>query len=83
MAYRTFWTADGRQWEVWDVDSAAGSARLPEALPGGWLCFATDGEKRRLHPRPDAWDACSDAELEALQAKADAVRPRPARQETA
>lgn len=83
MAYRTFWTADGRQWEVWDVDTAAGSARLPQALPGGWLCFATEGEKRRLYPLPDAWDTCTDAELEALRNQAATVPPRRLREEMA
>lgn len=70
MAYRTFTTADGREWQVWDVDPALGSGRLPRTLPGGWLCFETAGEKRRLHPVPASWDGCSPSELEALRQEA-------------
>ena len=43
--------------------------RHPE-LSGGWVCFTSQGEKRRLSPPPPAWDAASDAELEALCAQA-------------
>ena len=83
MAYRTFWTADGREWQVWDVDPSWGSARLPHALSGAWLCFQTEGEKRRLHPAPACWAECSEAELQAMQARADAVQPRAGRPSTA
>jgi hypothetical protein len=43
--------------------------RHPE-LSGGWVCFRSPREKRRLSPPPPAWDAASDAELEALCAQA-------------
>ena len=43
--------------------------RHPE-LSGGWVCFACDREKLRLSPPPEQWDAASDAELEALCARA-------------
>lgn len=43
--------------------------RHPE-LSGGWVCFASASEKRRLSPPPARWDAASDAELEALCARA-------------
>lgn len=39
-------------------------------LQGGWVCFTSEREKRRLYPPPQGWDACSDAELEALCAQA-------------
>lgn len=45
--------------------------RHPE-LSGGWVCFASGGEKRRLSPPPPRWDAASDEELEALCAQAQA-----------
>jgi len=35
------------------------------AFEKGWLCFETDGEKRRLAPIPEGWDA---AEVEQLEA---------------
>jgi hypothetical protein len=45
-------------------------------LQGGWVCFTSGREKRRLYPPPQGWDACSDAELEALCAQAaDGGRP--------
>jgi hypothetical protein len=43
--------------------------RHPE-LTGGWVCFASGREKRRLSPPPARWDAASDAELETLCARA-------------
>jgi hypothetical protein len=39
-------------------------------LTGGWVCFASGREKRRLCPPPARWDAASEAELEALCAQA-------------
>jgi hypothetical protein len=76
VAYRIFTTDDGREWQVWDVDPASGSSRLPGMLPGGWLCFETSGEKRRLHPVPQCWDGCSENELEAFRLLAVPVSPR-------
>lgn len=43
--------------------------RHPE-LSGGWVCFTSEREKRRLSPPPAEWDAASEAELEALCAQA-------------
>ena len=39
-------------------------------LTGGWVCFTSGREKRRLSPPPERWDAASDEELEALCAQA-------------
>lgn len=39
-------------------------------LSGGWVCFASGREKRRLYPPPGQWDAISDEELESLCAQA-------------
>lgn len=33
-------------------------------LAGGWLCFQSAGEKRRLAPRPPEWDSAPDDALE-------------------
>lgn len=41
-------------------------------LQAGWVCFSSGRQKRRLYPPPRGWDAASDAELEALCARADA-----------
>ena len=40
--------------------------RADPALAQGWLAFAWDGEKRRLAPIPDGWDAAPDPRLLAL-----------------
>lgn len=39
-------------------------------LTGGWICFVSGRQKRRLFPPPERWDAASDRELEALCARA-------------
>jgi hypothetical protein len=43
---------------------------LHPQLLGGWVCFTSAREKRRLAPPPPGWEARSDAELEALCARA-------------
>ena len=70
MAERLFLAPDGTSWHAWDVipgqhlDWPSQARRhLPDALDGGWLCFESAGEKRRLHPIPSEWDAASDLEL--------------------
>lgn len=46
-------------------------------LQGGWVCFTSGREKRRLYPPPADWSAASDAELEAMCARADdGARPQ-------
>jgi len=44
---------------------------------GGWLCFQSESEKRRLTPVPGGWTTASDAELEALLAGSVPVGRRP------
>jgi|SRR5690349_4651838 len=39
-------------------------------LAGGWLCFESAREKRRLWPIPSGWELLSDMELKALCASA-------------
>lgn len=70
MAERLFLAPDGTRWHAWDVIPGQHSdwpsqarRHLPEALGGGWLCFESVGEKRRLHPIPSAWDSASDLQL--------------------
>lgn len=43
-------------------------------LVGGWVCFASGQEKRRLYPPPPEWHAASDEELEALCRRAGSPR---------
>jgi hypothetical protein len=37
---------------------------LSFGLDGGWLCFETQAEKRRLAPIPEDWMRCDDACME-------------------
>ena len=50
-------------------------ARLDARFTGGWLCFETKREKRRLAPFPDSWERADDAELERLCQRATEVQP--------
>lgn len=45
-------------------------------LQAGWVCFTSGACKRRLYPPPAGWEAASEAELEAMCARAaDGARP--------
>lgn len=63
MGLRTFRDAGDREWRVWDVQPDTTNdvrlrtlGHLPAEMAGGWLCFETEGEKRRLTPVPEGWD---------------------------
>lgn len=47
---------------------------LSGSYAAGWLCFESDGERRRLSPIPDEWRSCPDALLQAHLARATPVR---------
>jgi hypothetical protein len=51
-------------------------AALP-GMPGGWLVFESDGERRRLTPIPPAWEARPESDLERLCARATPVAKNP------
>jgi len=57
----------GIEWAVFDVlpDLAL---RVDPALTGGWLCFESGDERRRLHPIPPQWEECSEEHLRELLA---------------
>jgi hypothetical protein len=56
--------------------SADGSfAGIDARLAGGWLCFSSDGEKRRLMPVPERWEQLSEVELASLCGAAHVVPP--------
>jgi hypothetical protein len=40
--------------------------RMDPGLAKGWLVFESARGKRRLHPIPEKWAVCSEAELNAL-----------------
>ena len=46
------------------------SVLVSPEMAGGWLVFECPSERRRLVPVPPGWDACPDAELERMCARA-------------
>jgi hypothetical protein len=70
MPHRTFLDNNGRKWQVWTVQPTWSGLDQ-------WLCFETNGEKRRLREFPSDWEGRSDGELCELCGLADeAPRPR-------
>lgn len=72
---RTIRDREGRSWRVWHV--VPQSQVLRTAAPGmigGWLCFESDGDKRRLVTPPVEWERLHDAELVELLGRATPVR---------
>jgi hypothetical protein len=57
---------------------ARAAIRVPlgDAWANGWLCFESQGEKRRLAPVPDGWSEMSPESLERLCASATPSRGR-------
>lgn len=49
---------------------------LTPGMEGGWLCFESSGEKRRLAPVPEDWESCGDAVLAGYLASAAPVSRR-------
>jgi len=69
---------DGRgvRWDVFAVYTDARIAarwHLKPPFSGGWLCFDSLREKRRLAPIPPEWDRLGNAQLAALGDIAEAV----------
>ena len=50
-------------------------AGIDAQLAGGWLCFSSDQEKRRLMPVPEHWEQLSEKELAELWRAAHVVPP--------
>ena len=72
MALRTFTDGAGVEWQVWDCTSD-----LPGLL-GGFLCFESPTEKRRLCPIPPDWETCPPERLFLFSRVAPQVRARAA-----
>ncbi len=58
MALREFADREGAVWRVWDCTST----NIPGLL-GGWLCFESATEKRRLLPIPPDWKTAPEDRL--------------------
>jgi hypothetical protein len=76
-AHRGFMDTSGVRWDVYAVyPDAEFSPKLRGSFQGGWLCFDSGPEKRRLSPIPDGWQNLADGELEQLVDRAERSRPR-------
>ena len=76
---RVFDGAGGKRWHVYAVRPSVASVRsgtLAVSFQGGWLCFESHDQRRRLAPIPENWEALSDAALDALCRKAQVASPR-------
>jgi hypothetical protein len=69
MALREFADREGTIWRVWDCTSM----NIPGLL-GGWLCFESVTEKRRLLPIPPDWKTAPEERLKLLCRVATPVR---------
>jgi hypothetical protein len=81
MALRELEDEAGIHWVVFEVrPSTAGRAPggTRAELAEGWLCFQSDGERRRLPGVPNGWESLSDLALLAMLARAPSA-PRPRR----
>jgi hypothetical protein len=80
MALRTFVSHDGTHWNVWNVVPTLvhneRKVSLSTGMTSGWLCFESQGIKRRIVPVPSGWEDWSDAELDSVLATAQAVERR-------
>ena len=52
-------------------------ARLGDGMDGGWLCFESGDQKRRLAPIPADWLRCAERQLAAYCDRATPVLARP------
>ena len=77
---REFTDDDGLAWRVWDVTPSLHDRLSPSAqqiavrVPGGWLCFESSRERRRLTPIPDRWDTLDENALKQICAEAKPVQ---------
>jgi hypothetical protein len=80
MALRNFTSRDGASWNVWNVIPTLThhqrKVSLSSAMTEGWLCFESEGVKRRIVPAPAGWEEWSDEEMESALARAQQVERR-------
>ena len=74
MAYREFTDRHGRTWRAWDTYPQSRSI-VTASYAEGWLCFESQGGKRRLTPIPEGWDELPQERLCTLLSTADRVVP--------
>jgi hypothetical protein len=77
MGLRTIRDGEGRSWRVWHVVPQSQVLRVAApAMTGGWLCFESDGDKRRLVAPPTGWEQLRDDQLVEMLGRAAPVRAR-------
>lgn len=61
---RTVTDTQGRNWRIWHVvPQSAVLLQTSPQMSQGWLCFESDGDKRRMTQPPEGWATMTDAEL--------------------
>lgn len=66
MSIRMLTDQDGTVWQVFEVyphSERAARAQVPLNFRGGWLCFQSSFERRRLAPIPLGWRTWDDGAL--------------------
>lgn len=66
MTMRTCVDRYGDHWDVFEVypgHRGRDLTHVPEAFRGGWLCFQSAVERRRLAPIPLGWESWEDEPL--------------------
>jgi hypothetical protein len=81
MGLREFRDSTGVVWRVWDVtpevlDKRTTAEDFMQDWQDGWLCFETEGARRRLATYPTVWETMPESELEELLVKAQPVKQR-------
>ena len=72
---RTVSDTEGRVWRVWHVvPQSAVLLQTQPQMSRGWLCFESDGDKRRLTDPPESWATMSENELLGLMRRAAEVK---------
>jgi len=74
MAYREFTDREGRAWRAWDTFPLNRNI-VSAAYAEGWLCFESEGGKRRLTPIPERWEEMPAERLRLLLRAAEEVSP--------
>lgn len=73
MALREVRDDSGMLWTIWDVHPSMvrhGVLQVREELASGWLCFQSDGAKRRLVGIPSEWEQLDEGGLISLMTAA-------------
>jgi hypothetical protein len=79
MTMRTFVDRRGDHWDVFEVypgHRGRDTTHLPESFRGGWLCFQSASERRRLAPIPVGWESWEEGPLLVALEQTMARRPR-------